>query len=48
MTVGEKSTDPGEASPKAGNILEGPFWPERVKVISCKQIGTGIEIQGIV
>jgi SNF2 family DNA or RNA helicase len=32
---------------KPESILEGPFWPERIRVISYKQIGTGIEIQGI-
>jgi superfamily II DNA or RNA helicase len=26
------------------SILEGPFWPERVRVISSKRVGTGIEI----
>jgi len=32
---------------KPDSILEGPFWPERIKVISCKQVGTGFEVQGI-
>jgi len=27
-----------------GSVLEGPFWPERVKVISYKRVGVGIEI----
>jgi len=29
------------------SILEGPFWSERIKVISSKQIGTGILLRGI-
>lgn len=29
------------------SILEGPFWPERIKAVSYKQIGTGIEVKGI-
>ena len=32
---------------KEESILEGPFWPERIKVISTRQIGTGVEIRGI-
>lgn len=32
---------------KQGNIVEGPFWPERVKVISCREVGTSIEIYGL-
>lgn len=30
-----------------GRVLEGPFWPERVKVLSSKPIGANVEIQGI-
>ncbi len=43
MTVEEKTA----SFLKPESILEGPFWPERIKVISCKQIGTGVEVQGI-
>ena len=32
---------------KEGNIIEGPFWPERIKVISCKKVGTSVEICGV-
>ena len=28
-------------------VLEGPFWPERVKVISSRRIGAGFEIHAI-
>jgi hypothetical protein len=30
-----------------GNIIEGPFWPERIRVISFKEIGTSVEIYGV-
>lgn len=30
-----------------GDVVEGPFWPERVKVISCREVGTSIEIHGV-
>ncbi|MCJ7761496.1 DEAD/DEAH box helicase, partial [Candidatus Bathyarchaeota archaeon] len=36
-----------QEAPMPESILEGPFWPERIKVISSKQIGTGFEVQGI-
>lgn len=32
---------------KAESILDGPFWPERIKVLSARQIGAGVEIRGI-
>jgi len=32
---------------KEGNILKGPFWPEKVKVISVKNIGINIIIEAI-
>lgn len=32
---------------KSGSILEGPFWSERIKAIASKQIGAGVEVQGI-
>jgi len=47
MTAEDKTTSLSETFLKPESILEGPFWPERIKVISCKQIGSGIEIQGI-
>jgi len=47
MTAEDKTASLSETSLKPESILEGPFWPERIKVISCKQIGTGIEVQGI-
>jgi len=30
-----------------GDIIEGPFWPERIKVISSREVGTSIEIYGV-
>lgn len=32
---------------EGGSILEGPFWTEPIKVVSCKQIGTSIEVYGV-
>jgi superfamily II DNA or RNA helicase len=32
---------------KEGNIIEGPFWPERIKIISCRRIGVSVEIYGV-
>ncbi|MEM2100488.1 MAG: DUF3883 domain-containing protein [Thermoproteota archaeon] len=32
---------------KEGTILEGPFWPERVKIISSRRTGTSFEIHAI-
>lgn len=32
---------------KEGSVIKGPFWPEGIKVISSRQIGTRIEISGI-
>jgi len=40
MGVEEKLIEPG-------SVLEGPFWPERVRVISSKRVGTGMEISGV-
>jgi len=47
MMTEDKATSLCETFLKPESILEGPFWPERIKVISCKQIGTGVEVQGI-
>jgi hypothetical protein len=47
MTAEDRTASLSETFLKPESILEGPFWPERIKVISCKQIGTGIEVQGI-
>jgi len=33
--------------PEPESILEGPFWPERVKVISSRAIGSNLEIRAI-
>ncbi len=30
-----------------GDVVEGPFWPERIKVISCREVGTSIEVYGV-
>jgi len=32
---------------KPGCILEGPFWPERIRVISSRRIGNSIKIEGV-
>jgi len=32
---------------KEGNIIEGPFWPERIRVISCRKVGASVEINGV-
>jgi superfamily II DNA or RNA helicase len=32
---------------KEGSIIEGPFWPERIRIISCRSIGASIEIYGV-
>ncbi|MGB9831147.1 MAG: DEAD/DEAH box helicase, partial [Fervidicoccus fontis] len=29
---------------KTGDVLEGPFWPEQVRVISSRELGTNIAI----
>ena len=31
---------------KTESLIEGPFWPQRVRVISTRQIGSGLEIRG--
>lgn len=37
-----------EESPiESESVLEGPFWPERIRVISSRRIGTSIEIGGV-
>jgi superfamily II DNA or RNA helicase len=35
------------ASVKLDNLLEGPFWPERIKVVSVKEIGNNVEVCGV-
>jgi superfamily II DNA or RNA helicase len=32
---------------REGNIIEGPFWPERIKVISYRNVGVSVEIYGV-
>jgi len=36
-----------DKSLREGNIIEGPFWPERIRVISCKKVCTSVEIYGV-
>jgi superfamily II DNA or RNA helicase len=36
-----------DKSLREGNIIEGPFWPERIRVISCKKVGASVEIYGV-
>jgi superfamily II DNA or RNA helicase len=43
----EEKMDPVKITLEPEGILEGPFWPERIKVISFKQIGNSIEVHGI-
>jgi len=45
--MGEDEKSVSQPLPESEGILEGPFWPERIKVISSKQIGTSVEIRGI-
>ncbi|MGB9622442.1 MAG: DEAD/DEAH box helicase, partial [Candidatus Bathyarchaeia archaeon] len=42
-----KDLDSDHKEIKEGKILEGPYWPERVKVISVKKIGANLEIQAV-
>jgi superfamily II DNA or RNA helicase len=32
---------------REGNTIEGPFWPERIKVISYRNVGVSVEIYGV-
>jgi len=32
---------------QAESVLEGPFWPERIRLISSKEIGANVEIKGV-
>jgi len=43
----EEKSDSSQTLLKPESVLEGPFWPERVKVISSRQIGTGIEVRAV-
>jgi len=36
-----------DKSLREGYIIEGPFWPERIKVISYRKVGASIEINGV-
>jgi SNF2 family DNA or RNA helicase len=42
-----KTNESSETIVEQLSILEGPFWPERIRVISFRQIGKNVEIQGI-
>ncbi|MBO3798318.1 MAG: helicase-related protein [Thermoproteota archaeon] len=46
MSVG-KSENNTSASVKPDSILEGPFWPERIRVVSLRRIGSNIEVCGV-
>ncbi|HWY28413.1 MAG TPA: hypothetical protein VNW25_04045, partial [Candidatus Sulfotelmatobacter sp.] len=37
---------PNVAEIQANSILEAPFWPEKIKVIACRLIGSSLEVQG--
>jgi superfamily II DNA or RNA helicase len=43
----ENSTGSNQSLPRPESVLEGPFWPERIKVVSVKRIGTSMEICGV-
>ncbi len=43
----EKKIRGADPELKEGKMLEGPYWPERVKVISVKKVGSNIEIQAV-
>ena len=43
----EEDANNGRAFPQPESILEGPFWPERVRVLSSKAIGANLEIRAI-
>ncbi|MEM3447998.1 MAG: helicase-related protein [Nitrososphaerota archaeon] len=45
MSEEEKQPDSGLF--KEQTVLEGPFWPEKVKIISSRKIGTGLEIHAV-
>jgi len=30
-----------------GSLVEGPFWPERIRVMSCRKLGNSIEVYGV-
>jgi len=47
LNAEEKPTDSSQAFLKPESILEGPFWSERIKVISSRRVGTSIEIRGV-
>jgi len=32
---------------KVGDVIEGPFWPERVKVVSFKRVGNSMGVSGV-
>jgi len=43
----EKIVDLKKALLPQGTLLEGPFWPERIRVVSSRQIGNGVAISGV-
>jgi len=45
MTTGEASSS--GSFPEPGSLLEGPFWPERVKVISSRAVGSKLEVMAV-
>ncbi|RLG49610.1 MAG: helicase [Thermoproteota archaeon] len=32
---------------KVGSVLEGPFWPERIRVVLISRIGNNVRIEGV-
>jgi len=47
MKVEKGSIEQTQSALKPESIIEGPFWPERIKVVSVKRIGTSLEICGV-
>ncbi|MEM3907241.1 MAG: hypothetical protein QXZ17_10340 [Nitrososphaerota archaeon] len=48
MSMSGSEKQSGSELLKEQTVLEGPFWPERVKIISVRKIGTGFEIHASV
>jgi len=44
MVIGEERKDVTHRLLIPDSILEGPFWPERVRVISSRNIGSKVEV----
>jgi superfamily II DNA or RNA helicase len=48
--LSNSGTEPNQTNIEAiqqGRVLEGPFWPERVRVVSLRKIGANLETQTV-